>query len=70
MTEDEMDEIMNRAIKALRKIAPGFPAVVVIALPTETKNQTAVCVAGNMSQERQEFLLMAAMDGNKSPTSH
>ena len=71
MTLDEIDNIMDRAIAALREAAPDLPIMAVIAFPTDRDGETCIYSGGNMEPDVQRRLLTVALDGlsNKHSTS-
>lgn len=62
MTQEEIDETMQKALKAVRAAAPDLPVIAVIAFPTDD-NQTCVFTGGNMQPEIQKFILSVAIEG-------
>ena len=60
---DEQHEIVQKALDALKILAPDLPVLCIIAFPSDSDDASMICSGGNMSKAHQVLLLSLALEG-------
>jgi len=64
-SDEEMSEMMNNALNAIKYVMPDLPVICVVAFPCKNEDGTFVFSGANVAPDQQKMILTVALEGLK-----